>query len=133
MELKVGLLTFWLFVLYSYHLARDFPSCRGITSEQLMFESGKVGEMESVKERLGESENQGLYLKQQLEDLREDVKTVLHVRSQFSLLLPLIIADGVCPFPLGFGTFLPKTSSDMYIGRTCAARSSKTKIESSKS
>jgi len=40
----------------------------------------KVAEAESIKQQLRESDNRCLYLKQQLEGLREDVKTVLCVR-----------------------------------------------------
>jgi hypothetical protein len=40
----------------------------------------KVAETESIKQELRESDNRCLYLKNQLEGLREDVKTVLCVR-----------------------------------------------------
>mmetsp|Transcript_21925 Transcript_21925/g.60865 ORF Transcript_21925/g.60865 Transcript_21925/m.60865 type:complete len:450 (-) Transcript_21925:294-1643(-) len=41
----------------------------------------KVAETESLQNHLGESQNKCLYLSKQLDDLREDVRTVLHVQN----------------------------------------------------
>eukprot|EP00951_Prasinocladus_malaysianus_P026710 scaffold237756_cov35-Prasinocladus_malaysianus.AAC.1 len=57
------------------HRAKNWSTCLGVKHACIW----QVAEMEQLRLDLGASQNQCLFLEKQLEDLKEDVKTVLNV------------------------------------------------------